>query len=368
MHDHFFRSTLLNWAAQNHRPLPWKGERDPYRIWLSEIILQQTRVEQGLPYYEKFITQYPTVIDLADAPEDEMMKLWEGLGYYSRARNLQAAAKYIAYDLNGIFPETYEGIRALKGVGDYTAAAVASFAYGLPYAVLDGNVYRVLARYFGIDTPTDTPEAKRTFTQLAQQLLDPAQPGVFNQAIMDFGATHCTPKQPKCANCPLQPKCVAFKTGRVAELPLKSKKLLKKNRVFIYAVVKHGEDTFVQKRLKKDIWQNLYEFPLMETEQLPADNRELEQLVRTYFFPADISPGPVLVHISAPYRQILTHQVVTAIFCEFILFPKKSNNLFEKMPFKGWQRVQKADLKKNIAFPRVISLYLQENAPTLSLI
>ncbi|HMX40236.1 MAG TPA: A/G-specific adenine glycosylase, partial [Saprospiraceae bacterium] len=228
-----FRQALLRWAEVHPRPLPWKGQSDPYRIWLSEIILQQTRVEQGLPYYERFVAAYPSVRHLADAPEEELMKLWEGLGYYSRARNLHAAARHIAYGLGGNFPTDYAGLRQLRGVGDYTAAAIASFAYGLPHAVVDGNVYRVLARCFGIATPTATPAAKRQFADLAQRLLDPARPAAFNQAIMDFGATWCKPRQPRCADCPLSSRCVALATGQVASLPLKSGKAPKKERFFL---------------------------------------------------------------------------------------------------------------------------------------
>jgi len=368
MQNHlFFRKNLLEWAAQHYRPMPWKGERDPYKIWLSEIILQQTRVEQGLPYYEKFIARYPTVQQLADAPEDELFKLWEGLGYYSRARNLHAAAKFMAVELGGRFPNTYDDIRALKGVGDYTAAAIASFAFDLPYAVLDGNVYRVLARYFGIDTPTNTPEAKRRFSTLAQQLLDPERPGAFNQALMDFGATHCRPKQAKCSICPLQPGCMAFKLGKVAEWPLKTKKAAKKARVFLYAVIRHGDDIFIQKRSGKDIWQNLYEFPLLETEQAPADKQNAVGQLMSYFFPDTLPPGFQAGQVSKPYRQLLTHQAVTAIFCEFLIPVQTPEDYFAHPTFKTLQRVSTEKLKKNVAFPRVIVWYLQENAPTLTL-
>ena len=386
----FFREHLFEWFAQNSRPLPWKGERDPYKIWLSEIILQQTRVEQGLPYYQKFIEQYPIVRHLADAPEDEVMKLWEGLGYYSRARNLHHSAKLIANELGGNFPDTYTGIRALKGVGDYTAAAIASFAFNLPHAVLDGNVFRVLARYFGIETPTDTPAAKKEFAALAQELLDPARPGDFNQALMDFGATHCTPQQPKCPACPLRPHCAAFQQNKVAELPMKSKSLVKKDRFFFYLVVHHKGDTFVRKRSGKDIWQNLWEFPLLELPVFPADNRELEaEICNRLFQKKQIAPetpeqptgvnetnrsvaparyGARITSISRPYRQILTHRVVTAVFCE-INFPDDTPlEVFENQLFENCLRMSRPELKKNVAVPRLISWYLQESALTLTLI
>lgn len=389
-----FRERLFAWFAQNSRPLPWKGERDPYKIWLSEIILQQTRVEQGLPYYQKFIERYPTVRHLSDAPEDEVLKLWEGLGYYSRARNLHHTAKLIAGGPGGNFPDTYTGIRALKGVGDYTAAAIASFAFNLPHAVLDGNVFRVLARYFGIETPTDTSAAKKEFTALALELLDPARPGDFNQALMDFGATHCTPQKPKCPDCLLRPQCAAFQQNKVAELPVKSKQLVKKDRFFVYLVVHHKGDIFVQRRNRKDIWQNLWEFPLLELPVFPADNRELEALIWNRFFPEnpigqttrgyqtgvngaerlknpplpESRYGARIASISRPYRQTLTHRIVTAVFCE-ITFPDETPlEAFENQLFENCLRMSRPELKKNVAVPRVIGWYLQESALTLTLI
>ena len=375
--NNFFREHLLRWFAQNSRPLPWKGERDPYKIWLSEIILQQTRVEQGLPYYQKFIERYPTVGQLADAPEDEVLKLWEGLGYYSRARNLHTTAKRIAGELGGKFPSTYEDIRALKGVGDYTAAAIASFAFGLPYAVLDGNVFRVLARFFGIATPTDTSAAKKEFAALAGALLDPSRPGDFNQALMDFGATHCTPQQPKCPACLLRTHCAAFQQNRVAELPVRSKGVVKKDRYFVYLVAQYKGDIFVRKRTGKDIWRNLWEFPLLELPVFPADHRELEAVIWSNFYPekatgtnnATLPPreyGAKIDSISRPYRQTLTHRIVTAVFCE-IFFPDSTPaEVFEKQLFENCLRMSRPELKKNIAVPRVIDWYLQESALTLT--
>lgn len=366
----FFRSQLLAWAETQHRPMPWKGERDPYKIWLSEVILQQTRVEQGLPYYEKFVAAYPTVTELADAPEDELFKLWEGLGYYSRARNLHHTAKYIAGECQGRFPDTYDAIRALKGVGDYTAAAIASFAYDLPYAVLDGNVYRVLARFFGITAPTDTPSAKKEFTLLANALLDPSQPGIFNQAMMDFGATHCTPKQAACGTCPMQSQCVAFQSGKVNELPVKSKVLAKKERFFCYIVPNAGADTYVRKRTEKDIWRGLFEFPALEWETAPTfpeGRPALKQWLSGLLFPAGNTPNFEVTHLSKPYRQTLTHRQVTAIFIEIMLPEPLPLQLLSEPPFVGARRVPRADLKKNIAFPRLIDWYLQDKAGTLSL-
>lgn len=345
--------------------MPWKGERDPYKIWLSEIILQQTRVEQGLPYYEKFVAAYPTVRRLAAAPEDEVLKNWEGLGYYSRARNLHAAAKYIAGELSGRFPDTYEGIRALKGVGDYTAAAIASFAYDLPYSVLDGNVYRVLARFFGIRTPIDTPAAKKTFAALAAELLDTTRPGAYNQAIMDFGATHCTPRQPACPACPLRERCAALQTGQVNRLPAKSKTAGKKERFFAYVVFYHRDHTWVRQRDGKDIWQNLYEFPLLELPALPADPADLPGMLLHEFFPGGFPPGAAVRGISRPYRQTLTHRIINAVFCEIDLPDEIEIADFQKTTLENYQRIEHFKLKKILALPRIIDWFWQEKDVTL---
>ena len=300
------RQLLREWAAAHPRPLPWKGIDNPYFIWLSEIMLQQTRVEQGLPYYEKFIRLWPTITDLANASQDDLFKAWEGLGYYSRARNLHAAAQTVAEQYGGAFPGQYEQIRALKGVGDYTAAAIASFAFGLPYSVLDGNVFRVLARWYGIHTPLDTPEGRKQFSALAQELLDPAAPGAHNQAMMDFGATWCTPRQPKCADCPFQSNCMAYKNNLTAELPVKLKKTPKKERFFVYFVFKHKGRTYLRRRNDKDIWQHLYEFPGVETARLPIDTEEA----------SGMGGLPRFAHarLSGIFRQTLTHRLVAAVF------------------------------------------------------
>lgn len=345
--------------------MPWKGERDPYKIWLSEIILQQTRVEQGLPYYEKFVAAYPTLMHLAAAPENEVLKNWEGLGYYSRARNLHAAAKFIAESLAGRFPDTYEGIRALKGVGDYTAAAIASFAYDLPYAVLDGNVYRVLARFSGNPTPIDTPTGKKVFSALAMDLLDTARPAAYNQAIMDFGATHCTPRQPACPGCPLQERCVAFQTGQVSQLPQKSKAAEKKDRFFVYAVFYQGDYTWVGQRSGKDIWQNLYEFPLLELPALPADTGALPGLLLRHCFPGGIPAEARVRGISRPYRQTLTHRIITAVFCEIDLPETRKVADFQKNILVDYQRIEHFKLKKMLALPRIIDWFWQEKDVTL---
>ena len=299
---------LQEWSHAHPRPLPWKGIRDPYRIWLSEVLLQQTRVEQGLPYFERFVRAYPTIADLAAAPQEDIYKLWEGLGYYARARNMHAAAKSVMEEHNGTFPATYEAIRTLKGVGDYTAAAIASFAYDLPHAVLDGNVYRVLSRWFGIGTPIDSTEGKQEFSRLAEAILDKNNPAAHNQAMMDFGATWCTPKNPHCARCPFQDQCVAWQEGRVAELPVKAKKLVKKERFFAYIVVRKGDSTFLQQRLEKDIWQNLWTFPALEPEELPTTLGEARALL-----PPEWNEIPI-VSLSKPFKQTLTHRLVQVVF------------------------------------------------------
>ncbi|SDK87170.1 A/G-specific DNA-adenine glycosylase [Salinimicrobium catena] len=261
-----FAKKLTSWYLENKRDLPWRKTSDPYRVWLSEIILQQTRVAQGMPYYFRFINVFPTVFDLANASEEEVLKQWQGLGYYSRARNLQAAAKFVAEELGGKFPDNYRDLLKLKGVGDYTASAVASICFNEPVAVVDGNVFRVLSRVFGIDTPINTTQGKKKFGEKAQTLLDKKDPAEFNQAIMEFGALHCTPRKPQCEICPLAAECVAFNQNRISQLPVKLKKQKIKTRHFNYLVfVSKEEKTILQQRKGKGIWKGLYEFPLVET-------------------------------------------------------------------------------------------------------
>src|SRR3954471_2181765 len=270
-----FTCQLMQWnKEENTRFLPWKGEQDPYKIWLSEVILQQTRAEQGLPYYQAFIQKYPSIDNLAQAPDSEVFKLWEGLGYYSRCKNLLATARHIMNALGGKFPDNYENILSLKGIGPYIAAAISSFAFNLPHAVVDGNVFRVLARCFGIFTPTDSTEGKKVFSELALQLLDKARPALYNQAIMDFGATICKPVNPLCSQCPEQNICAAYLNGTINELPVKEKKLQKKMRWFTYFIFNVGDKTLVHQRNTKDIWQNLYEFYLVETVANPQWSKE----------------------------------------------------------------------------------------------
>ncbi len=353
-----FTPLLLDWYAQSHRPMPWKGEKNPYLVWLSEIILQQTRVEQGWPYFERFRDKYPTVSDLANAPEDEVMKLWEGLGYYSRARNLHFTAKYIAKELHGVFPTTYEGILALKGVGPYTAAAISSFAYDLPHAVVDGNVYRVLSRYFGIRTPIDSTNGKKQFAQLADELLDEKQAAVYNQAIIDFGATHCTPKLPKCTTCPLQEHCMAGLEGQATAYPVKEKKIVKRTRYFHYLIWESSEGLLLQKRQHKDIWQNLYEFPMIETE----GNLEIEGLQASDLYQALATKESVdLQGASRPFKQQLTHQTIIAVFWEFqVKGPLVDNN-------SNYIITPRENLSK-FAFPKIIDRYLRDKSLYLKMV
>ena len=266
---HPFSQTILDWYACNGRDLPWRRTQDPYAVWLSEIILQQTRIVQGMDYWKRFLKRFPTVQDLAAASEDEVMRLWEGLGYYSRARNLHAAAQQIV--TLGAFPTTLEGISSLKGVGDYTAAAIGSICFGLPAAVVDGNVYRVLARHFGVETPVGTTAAKKEFTALAQRLLPPGEASAFNQGMMDFGALQCTPQNPDCLTCPLQASCHAFRTGRHGLLPVKKAAAKVQERHLSYVYVRFNGETAIRKRPAGDIWQGLYE-PLVTDAAGPASS------------------------------------------------------------------------------------------------
>ena len=263
-----FSNSLIHWYLQKKRDLPWRNTTNPYPIWLSEIILQQTRVAQGMPYFYAFLESFPTVKELAIADEQQVLKLWQGLGYYSRARNLHQTAQYIANELDGVFPNSYAGLIQLKGIGEYTAAAIASFAYNEPVPVVDGNVFRVVSRYFGIESDISTGKTKKEFTALAAELLSKEQPALFNQAIMEFGAMHCTPKNPDCENCIFNSSCVALQKGLVVQLPFKSKKIKIRKRYFNYIVLQDKKgNTKIQQRTDKGIWHNLYEFPLFETTQ-----------------------------------------------------------------------------------------------------
>ena len=264
-----FHNILISWYLQNKRDLPWRKTTDPYLIWLSEIMLQQTRVAQGMPYFFNFTQEFPTVFDLANASEEQVLKLWQGLGYYSRARNLHKTAQYVANELNGVFPENYAGLLKLKGVGEYTAAAVASFSYNEAVPVVDGNVFRVLSRYFDIESDIGLPATKKEFTELAFELMPKDNPAIFNQAIMEFGALQCAPKSPNCMICVFNESCAALQKKKVDALPVKSKKVKVTNRFFNYLVLEDAlGNTVIQKRTAKGIWHNLYEFPLLETDEI----------------------------------------------------------------------------------------------------
>lgn len=329
--------------------MPWKGEKDPYKIWLSEIILQQTRVEQGWEYYNRFVSTFSDVKKLAKAPEEKVFKLWEGLGYYTRCKNLIASAKFIANEKQGLFPDTYEEIINLKGVGPYTAAAIASFAFNLPHAVVDGNVFRVLSRYFGNDTAIDSTIGKKLFTKLAEELLDKKQPGIYNQAIMDFGAVICKPQNPLCTQCPLKNKCVALLQDKVNLLPVKAGKLTKKLRWFYYFIIEHNGQVYVRKRGPKEIWENLHEFLLLETDRIMS----LEEIKATEFFKNIAGNNKAIVlHVSKIYKQQLTHQTLQGNFIQL--------KLAQEPHLKGYKAVTYKEMKK-LAFPKFITGFLGEN-------
>ena len=269
--------TLIRWYSHNKRELPWRKTQNPYHIWLSEIILQQTRVDQGLPYYLKFISEFPTINDLAFASEKQVLKLWQGLGYYSRARNLHAAAKFIVNELGGIFPNTFSELLKLKGVGDYTASAIASICFNEATPVLDGNVYRFIARYYGINTPINTTKARKEFKSVLNQLIDKENPATFNQAIMEFGAKQCKPISPDCSVCPFKNTCYAYSVKKIEELPVKQKPIKVKKRYFNYIVLlSEDEKTQIEKRTGKGIWQNMYQFPLLEFDK-PQDYKAIKE-------------------------------------------------------------------------------------------
>lgn len=342
-----FTKNLLKWNSNsNFRDMPWKGEKDPYRIWLSEIILQQTRVEQGRAYYQKFITEFPTIQNLAAATEQKVFKLWEGLGYYTRCKNLIASAKFISEELGGRFPDTYEAIRALKGIGPYTAAAIASFAFDKPHAVVDGNVIRVLARFFGISTPVSNSEGKKLYSLLAEALLDKKQPAIYNQAIMDFGAVICKPQQPLCSSCVQQSQCEAFRHNCISRLPVKEKVLQKKLRWFYYFIIEHNNHIYIRKRSDKDIWQNLYEFVLKEHNGLlPQNEISFETELRTLLGEgqADIQ------QVSKVYKQQLSHQTIKGQFITV--------RIYSPALITGYEPVLREEVVK-YPFPKIISAWL----------
>lgn len=337
--------------------MPWKGEKDPYRIWISEIILQQTRVQQGLLYYERFINAFPDIESLATAEEQKVFKLWEGLGYYSRCRNLIASAKYIHENFDDKFPAEFEEIISLKGIGNYTASAISSFAFNKPYAVLDGNVFRVLARFFGIEIPINTISGKKYFNELAQVLLDKKNPGEYNQAIMDFGAVICKPAIPLCEECPLQSNCIAFLERKVSILPINERIIIRKQRFFNYFIVEYKESVYIKERMEKDIWQNLNEFLLIETAALLNENNYLEEENVSAFFGKNKMKVKL---ISKVYSQTLTHQTIRGRFFHVELQqPLKSA--------KKYKLIAKNSLVK-LPFPKFITSYLSDKNVSLNLI
>lgn len=342
-----FTTVLYRWYQQNKRELPWRKTDDPYKIWISEIILQQTRIAQGITYYQRFTERFKTIRELAEAHEDEVLKLWQGLGYYSRARNLHSAAKSIVHDFKGKFPNQYDDIIQLKGIGPYTAAAIVSIAFSIPKATVDGNVFRVLARYFGIETAINSSAGQKEFSVLANELLDKNDPGTFNQALMEFGALQCVPQNPDCRNCPFAGSCAAFSSDLVDRLPVKEKKTKQKERFFYYYLIEDNDSIYLEKRTGNDIWKNLFQLPMQET---PAELTEQEILDKTIPF---IKKGKVnLVSVSERKKHILSHRIIWARVIRLEILGNAEIS-------QGLIRVNKKDISK-FAVPRLVELFLKE--------
>jgi len=345
-----FSEQLLAWYSTSFRALPWRKTKNPYAIWLSEIILQQTRVEQGMKYYFAFLENYPTILDLANAPQDDVLRLWQGLGYYSRARNLHATAIQVRDQYNGVFPSTYSEILALPGIGPYTAAAIASFAYNIPEAVVDGNVYRFLSRLFDIQTPIDSSKGQKEFKLLAQSLLNPNQPGDFNQAMMEFGAMVCKPANPDCLNCVFREQCYAYKNQTIKSLPVKSQKTKVRNRYFIFLIFEDQlGQTLIQKRSDSDIWAGLYQFPLIELDLPFPDFTPIDFHQTHHFFNTE---NYKILHISNEIRHVLSHQ---KLFTRFV------DVKVDELPTSFFINSEIADMENlhKKAFPRLITRYLE---------
>ncbi|MEG1621844.1 MAG: A/G-specific adenine glycosylase [Alistipes sp.] len=346
-----FSNTLLAWYEAHQRDLPWRQTHDPYLIWISEAILQQTRVAQGLAYYQRFITQYPDIQTLASSSIDEVMKLWQGLGYYSRARNLHAAAQTIVAHFHGEFPRSYEEVRSLRGIGDYTAAAICAFAYNTPCAVVDGNVYRFFARLFNLDTPINTSAGHKLFAQIATSLIDTQQAALWNQAVMEFGALHCLPNQPLCTTCPFAERCLSLSAHTIAQRPVKKGKATIRSRWLNYLHITCGDQVFIHRREERDIWQGLYEFPLIESdrplafEELIATDTFQQLFANTHFH---------LLHTQVMAKHQLTHQALYAIFYHIELAPEKSCNVDQ-----NYQSICAKELD-DYAIPRLIERYLNK--------
>lgn len=342
---------LIKWYKIHKRELPWRETRDPYLIWVSEIILQQTRVAQGLDYFIRFTRRFPDVASLASAEEDEVLRIWQGLGYYSRARNMHTAARCIMDKYGGVFPKTYEDVLSLKGIGAYTAAAIVSFAWDQPFPTVDGNVYRVLSRLFAEDTPIDSTKGKKLFYQLAGMILDPAHAGTHNQALMELGALVCLPKNPDCGNCPLCDLCIAFTSGHVSSYPVKVNKTKKSDRYFQYLyIIYNKKQTWLNRRGNGDIWAGLYEFPLIETGHI-MDFAELSETASFRQLLGDAG-SLNLSSILPPMKHVLSHQILHASFFQIEI---------ERVPesLKSYHSVLCADLE-NYALPRLIHIYLEK--------
>jgi len=343
------QETLLRWYDENRRDLPWRHCPTPYQVWISEVILQQTRVSQGYEYYLRFVERWPTVSDLAAANEEEVLKLWQGLGYYSRARNLHRCAQQVVEQHGGEFPADYEKLKKLQGIGDYTAAAIASIAFGQPHAVVDGNVYRVLSRLYDIDTPININEGQQLFARLADDLLNRDQPSLHNQALMEFGALHCTPKNPNCLLCPLQSQCLAFAHQTVMQRPVKLQKTKVTTRYFNYLVFRVGDSLYLHRRSGNDIWKNLYDFPCIESQEPMS----VEEVLATDVFLQFIDNQPFEVTKASPvFTHKLTHRTILAHFIEINL----SQELLQ-IETKGLILTPESDLG-NYPIPRLIDLYL----------
>lgn len=334
MDSRYFSKKVVEWYLKNKRNLPWRNTTDPYKVWLSEIILQQTRVQQGLPYYQQFVKKFPTVRVLAQATEQSVLRTWQGLGYYTRARNLHRCARMVSSQLDGKFPETYAALLNLPGIGQYTAAAIASICFNEPVAVVDGNVFRVLARVFGIHHPVNAPAGKKIVTELANTLIDKNNPALFNQAIMEFGALHCTPRNPKCSDCIFKKHCVANAGGLQPELPAKVKKKASRKRYFMYVVFRSGNSLYMKKRSGNDIWKGLYDFYLMESKK-PVTN--LSRAMKKEFG-SNLSTGNEFSHHQ--YKHVLSHQVILARFAVVNTTPPKQFGLM-KVGYKTVEKLPK---------------------------
>lgn len=343
-----FAKEIIEWYQTNKRDLPWRKTDDPYIIWLSEIIMQQTRVEQGTPYFNRFSEKYPTVEHFASATEDEILKLWQGLGYYSRGRNMHKTAQSVMEEHSGYFPKNYDSLIKLKGIGEYTAAAISSFSSNEARAVVDGNVFRLLSRYFGIDIPINTGKGKKLFTELANELLDKSRAGEFNQAIMEFGSLQCRPKNPDCLSCLLQAACEARKTNRINSLPVKIKSLKIRERHFNYILAQKNGEILINKRGAGDIWENMFDLPLFETENLT----HAQDLIRSEDFINFFGDQVKIRSVSAPFKHILSHQKLHASFIEIEDFSEEFNSE------RPWFYISNDELEK-LAQPKLIFQFLE---------